>query len=119
MGPGRQFQQIRRQGKLPERISPGHLNRVLQTFAFTIVTVNDEHTKPRSKSAEIKCKEGIRAELCLKLLFESDWYFCDITKSGCFKATVQEESPKQSLSKLTSEAAVWRCFCKYVLWSLF
>ena len=115
MGPRRQFQQICRQGKLPGRISPGHLNRVLQTFAFTIVTVNDEHTKPRSKSAGVKCKEDTCAELCLKLLFESDWYFCNITKSGCLKVTFQKKSPKQSLSKLTSEAAVWRSFCKYVL----
>ena len=32
----------------------------------------------------VKLKEGICAELCLKLWFESDWYFCNITKSEWF-----------------------------------
>ena len=39
----------------------------------------------RSKgSVEVKCKDDICAELCLKLCFESDWYFCNITKSRWF-----------------------------------
>ena len=47
------------------------------------------------ESVRVKFKEGICVELCLKLWFERDWYFCDITKSGCLKVTVQKESPKQ------------------------
>ena len=39
----------------------------------------------RSKeSVEVKLKEGICAELRLKLWFESDWHFYNITKSGWF-----------------------------------
>ena len=52
----------------------------LQAFAFSVVTVNDEHTK----SVEVKFKAGISAKLCLKLWFESDWYFSNITRSGWF-----------------------------------
>ena len=37
----------------------------------------------RSKgSREVKYKNVICAEVCLKLWFESDCYFCSITKSG-------------------------------------
>ena len=59
----------------------------LQAFAFSAVTVNYGHTKHTIGSKEsvgVKFKEGICAELCLKLWFESDWYFCNITKSGWF-----------------------------------
>ena len=52
----------------------------LQAFAFCVVNVNDEHTKPRFKlKRRVKYKDGICAELCLSLWFESDWYFCNIT----------------------------------------
>ena len=61
------------------------------------------------ESVRVKFKEGICVELCLKLWFERDWYFWDINKSGCLKVTVQKESPKQSLPKLTSEVVVCRC----------
>ena len=47
----------------------------LQAFPFSVVTVNDEHTKPKIDSKDsvgVKFKEGICAELCLKLCFESD-----------------------------------------------
>ena len=37
------------------------------------------------ESLEVKYKDSICAELCLKLWFESDWYFCNITESGCFR----------------------------------
>ena len=32
----------------------------------------------------VKLKDDIWAELCLKLWFESDWYFCNSTKTGWF-----------------------------------
>ena len=31
-----------------------------------------------------KFKDGICTELCLKLWFVSDWYFCNITEPGWF-----------------------------------
>ena len=34
------------------------------------------------ENVEVKFKVGICAKLCLKLWFKSDWYFCNITKSG-------------------------------------
>ena len=34
------------------------------------------------ESLVVKFKDGIRAEMCLKLWFQSDWYFCNITESG-------------------------------------
>ena len=42
---------------------------------FSVVTFNDEHTKPTiglKESVGVKFKEGICAQLCLKLQFESD-----------------------------------------------
>ena len=47
----------------------------LQAIVFSVVTVNDEHTKPTVGSKEsvwVKFKAGIYAEMCLKLWFESD-----------------------------------------------
>ena len=61
-------------------------------------------------SAGVNFKEGICTELCLKLQFERDGYFCNIIESECLKVTVQKESSKESLTKLTSEAAVCRCY---------
>ena len=56
----------------------------VQAFTFYIVTVNDEHAKPRFKRklTEFRFKEGICTELCLKLWFQRDWYFCNIAESG-------------------------------------
>ena len=41
----------------------------LQAFAFSVVTVKDEHTKPvdLKESVEVTFKEGICAKLCLTL----------------------------------------------------
>ena len=42
----------------------------LQALVFSVVTVNDEHTKPTVGSKEsvvVKFKEGICTELCLRL----------------------------------------------------
>ena len=36
------------------------------------------------ESIGVKYKDGTYALLCLKLWFESDWYFCNITESGWF-----------------------------------
>ena len=36
------------------------------------------------ESTAVKFKEVVCGELCLKLWFESHWYFCNITKSGWF-----------------------------------
>ena len=63
----------------------------LRAFAFCVVTVNAKHTKPiRSKgSLGVKYKDDICTELCLKIWFESDWYFCNITKPGWFSVHKQ------------------------------
>ena len=50
----------------------------------------------------VKFKDGICAKLCLKVCFEHDWYFCNITESGWFlKAIVQKQSCKQSFPKVS------------------
>ena len=36
------------------------------------------------ESLQVKFNDGICAELCLKLWFESNWYFCNIAESECF-----------------------------------
>ena len=55
----------------------------LQAFVPPVVTVNDEvRNLGLKESVGVKFKEGICAKFCLKLWFESDWYFCNITKSG-------------------------------------
>ena len=36
------------------------------------------------ESIGFKFKDSICAKLCLKLWFESDWYFCNVTESGWF-----------------------------------
>ena len=68
------------------------------------------------ESVGVKFKEGIYTELCLKLWFESNWYFCKITESGWFwkRRGRKEESPKQLLPKVTSEIAVRRCSSRKV-----
>ena len=63
------------------------------SVSFSVVTVNDEHTKPTigsKESAGVKLKEGICVKLRLKLWFESDWYFCNITTSGLFESNCPE-----------------------------
>ena len=49
------------------------------------------------ESLRVEFKDGICAELCLELWFESHWYFCNIS---VWKATAQKQSSKQSLSKV-------------------
>ena len=73
--------------------------------------MNIQNLNPK-ESIGVKFKEGICAKLCLKLWFESDWYFCNIFKSGGLKVNAQKESSKQSLPKLASEIAICRCFWK-------
>ena len=53
------------------------------------------------ESVEVIYKDGICTKLCLKLWFESDWYFCNIIESGWF----WKQSSKESLHK-SSETVV-------------
>ena len=54
----------------------------LQAFDFCVVTVDDKDTRLKErKIGIIKFKIGICAELCLKLWFDSGWYFCNVTDS--------------------------------------
>ena len=57
----------------------------------------------------VKIKEGICAKLCLKFSLTVAGFF---VISMVLKATAQKESPKQSIPKVTSEAAVRRCSSK-------
>ena len=61
-------------------------SRNLQAFDFCVGTINDENTKPRfeRKLVEVKFNGGICTKLCLKLWFESDWYFYNIAESRWF-----------------------------------
>ena len=70
----------------------------LQVFAFRILTVKDEHPKPRFKrKRSVKYKDGLCVKLCLKLWFESDWYFCNITVLG-----FESNSPETKFQTITS-----------------
>ena len=52
----------------------------LQTFTFSVVTVNDEHKKPRfRRTPRDNFEEGIGTELCLRLWLLSQ----DGFESGC------------------------------------
>ena len=52
------------------------------------------------ESIGVKYKDGTYALLCLKLWFESDWYFCNITESGWFlKSTAQKQSSRSQFLK--------------------
>ena len=64
------------------------------------------------ESVGVRFKEGICAELCLKLWSERDWHFVILQVTMVLKATLQKESSKQSLPKVTSEAAIRRCSSK-------
>ena len=54
-------------------------------FAFSVLTVNDEHRKPRftRKRTGYITRQHI-CQILFKALFESDWYFCNITESRWF-----------------------------------
>ena len=71
------------------------------------------HNLGSKENVWVRFKQVIYAELSLKLWFQSNWYFCNITKQ-VLKVTVQKESPRQSLPKVTSEAAASRCSSKQV-----
>ena len=60
-------------------------NQELEALAFCVVNANDKHMK-RSFKRNLggKFKESICAELPLKLWFESDWQFLNITESELF-----------------------------------
>ena len=59
----------------------------LQAFAFSVVTGNDEHWKPRNS--------GLKATGIFVILL-----------NNILNTSLQKESPKQSLPKVTSEVAV-------------
>ena len=46
--------------------------------------IGEIQTLDSKEKLGVKIKYGICAVLCLKLCFERDWYFCNITKSGWF-----------------------------------
>ena len=46
-----------------------------------MMNIRNLHSK---EGIGVKSKEDLHDELYLKLWFESDWYFCNITESGWF-----------------------------------
>ena len=99
----------------------------LKAFPFCVVTVNGDHPKPRFKrKRRVKYNDDICAELCLKLRFECNLYFCKKVS----KAIVHKQNSKRSLRQVSSEAAIRRYSSKLVFhnnfttrkhlcWSLF
>ena len=49
----------------------------------------------------VKVKDSICAELCLKLWFESNWYFCDFTESGY---GFESDYPETKFQIITSQS---------------
>ena len=93
----------------------------LQVFAFCVVTVNDKHMEARFKrKCRVKYKDDIRADLCLKVWFESDWYFCNITESGLFwKQLSKNKASNNNFLKLWSsrtEMFLKQVFLKFLNW---
>ena len=75
----------------------------LQAFACDVVTINDEHMKPRFKIklTEFKLKDDICTKLGLNLWFESDWHFCNIAESGWFwKQLFRNKVPNSYFQKV-------------------
>ena len=67
-----------------------------------------------------KYKDNICAELCLKLLFESDWYFCNISESDGFQSDCAETkfltiTFLSQFRQIFLEIAVLKKFAKSVL----
>ena len=88
-------------------------------YPFCVVTVNDEHTKPTFKrKRRVKYKDDISVELCLKLWFESDWYFYNINESGWFsKRLFRNKVPNNHFAKSIqkqpyADVLLNRCFAK-------
>ena len=70
----------------------------LQVFASCVVTVNDKHMEARFKrKCRVKYKDDIRADLCLKVWFESDWYFVILLSQDCS----ENSCPKTKLQTIT------------------
>ena len=57
----------------------------------------------------LKCKYKTYAGLCLKLRFESNWYFSNITESRCFwkRLSRSKVSNNQFLKSVWKKAKVW------------
>ena len=81
-------------------------------------------------SVGVKYKDNIYSELCLKLWFESDWYFCNITESGLFwKQLSRNKVPnnhflksvqKQSYADVPQKSVLKNfATVKHMCWSLF
>ena len=49
------------------------------------------------ESVGVKFKDAICAELCLRLWFESDLYFCNVTESGWFWKQLSRDKVPKSL----------------------
>ena len=57
------------------------------------------------ESARVKYKDRVCADLCLKLYFENDWYFCDITESRWFWKRLSRNKETPVLESLSNKVA--------------
>ena len=64
------------------------------------------------ESARVKSKAGICAKLCLRSGLKATGIFVILLSQDGFESDSPEKSPKQSLPKVTSDAAVCRCSSK-------
>ena len=61
-------------------------------LAVSVVTINDEHTKPTfTRKLGVKYIHGICAKFCLKHWFEGDWYFLMLLNWDGFKCDPQTQ----------------------------
>ena len=55
------------------------------------------------ESVKVKYKDGICAELCLKLWFKSAWYFCNIESGWFWKRLSRNKVPKNHFVKVQKQ----------------
>ena len=66
------------------------------------------HNLDLQEGVEVKFINSICDKFCLKHLFESNWYFCNITEGSLWSRT-KFTSNNESLDKVSSEAAMHKC----------
>ena len=73
-------------------------------FAYCVVTINDEHTKPTFTSISIKYINSICTKFVFKVLVWKWLLFFDYYWAKMVLNVIQKQSSKQSLCKVSSEA---------------
>ena len=98
-------------------------------FVWSPLMINTRNLGSKG-SVRVKCKDCICAELCLKLWFESDWYFRNIIESGRFKSNCPKtkfqtntflSQFRSSRTQMVLKIGLLKHFTtvKHLFWSLF